>query len=225
MIILIWILCGVFAAMIAGGKGHGGCSWFAGGFLFGPLALIATIGLRDRKRDWDTQRLINTQEEMLDEIQRKHAWERRQWEIEKERQYLESREEQIERYLPPVEEEEHYEEQSYDYIDVEAEEEEDDLDYYLHTLEYDEEVPTLMGQLSALGITSKDDFLASLKWSCENAECNPEEEFAKHIWENALNKQGDIDYLEYWADELSSSFDVAKTQDNTYFFAKTFGKR
>ena len=48
MIVVIWILCGVFAGTIAGGKGHGGCSWFLGGILFGPLALIATLGLRDR---------------------------------------------------------------------------------------------------------------------------------------------------------------------------------
>ena len=72
--VVFWILCGFFASTIAGGKGYGGCSWSLGGILFGPLALIATLGLRDRKRDWATQRLINTQEEMLDEIQRKHAW-------------------------------------------------------------------------------------------------------------------------------------------------------
>ena len=68
--VVSWILCGVFASTIAGGKGHSACSWFLGGILFGPLALIAILGLRDRKLDWDTQRLINTQEEMLDEIQR-----------------------------------------------------------------------------------------------------------------------------------------------------------
>ena len=96
--VVIWVLCGVFSATIAGGKGHGGCSWFIGGFLFGPLALIATLGLRDRKRDWDSRRLLDTQEEMLDEIQRKHAWERRQWEQEKERQYLETESQRAEEY-------------------------------------------------------------------------------------------------------------------------------
>ena len=107
--VVFWILCGVFASTIAGGKGHGGCSWFLGGILFGPLALIATLGLRDRKRDWDTQRLINTQEEMLDEIQRKHDWERRQWEQEKERQYLEAESRRDDDYrLPPEQEEEEW---------------------------------------------------------------------------------------------------------------------
>lgn len=61
MIVFFWILCGVFAATIAKGKGHVGCSWFLGGILFGPIALIATLGLRDRKRDWDAKRLIDTQ--------------------------------------------------------------------------------------------------------------------------------------------------------------------
>jgi hypothetical protein len=221
MIFLFWILCGVFSAMIAGGKGHGGCSWLLGGFLFGPIALIATIGLRDRKRDWDTQRLINTQEEMLDEIQRKHAWERRQWEMEKRRQYLESREEQTERYLRPVAEEEFYEDLVDESIDTEvSDEEEDDLDYYLHTLEYAEEVPSLKEQLNILGINTKEDFLARLKWSHEQGEGNPEEEFAKHIWKEILNKTQETDYLKYWKEELSNSFASAETPDNIYFFEK-----
>ena len=134
--VVFWILCGVFASTIAGGKGHGGCSWFLGGILFGPLALIATLGLRDRKRDWDTRRLIDTQEEMLDEIQRKHDWERRQWEQEKERQYLEAESRRADQYRLPADQEHWQEEQDEtceEFIDVIAKE--DSLDDYLHTLE------------------------------------------------------------------------------------------
>lgn len=221
VIVLFWILCGIFSATIAGGKGHGGCSWFLGGILFGPLALIATLGLRDRKRDWDTQRLINTQEEMLDEIQRKHDWERRQWEIEKERQYLESREYPEQRYLPPIEEDDFYEESEDGYLDIEASGETEDLfDEYLHTLEYDEEVPVLKRQLEELGIHTEEGFLARLKWSHELTETPPEEEFAKYIWKEVLNKAGDTNYTQYWESELEASFVAVRTQDNIYFLKK-----
>ena len=163
--VVFWILCGVFASTIAGGKGHGGCSWFLGGILFGPLALIATLGLRDRKRDWDTQRLINTQEEMLDEIQRKHDWERRQWEQEKERQYLEAESRRDDDYrLPPEQEEEEWDEgpEEGEVIDVSTSEE-DSLDDYLHTLEYDGDVPGLLEKLNAMGMETKAEFLDRLK--------------------------------------------------------------
>ena len=167
--VVSWILCGVFASTIAGGKGHGACSWFLGGILFGPLALIAILGLRDRKLDWDTQRLINTQEEMLDEIQRKHACERRQWGQEKERQYLEAESRRDDDYrLPSEQEEEEWDEEPGEVegegqvIDVSASEE-DLLDDYLHTLEYDEDVPGLLEKLNALGMETKAEFLYRLK--------------------------------------------------------------
>ena len=35
--VVSWILCGVFASTIAGGKGHSACSWFLGGILLVPL--------------------------------------------------------------------------------------------------------------------------------------------------------------------------------------------
>ena len=167
--VVFWILCGVFASTIAGGKGHGGCSWFLGGILLDPLALIATFGLRDRKLDWDTQRLINTQEQMLDEIQRKHAWERRHWDQEKERQYLEAESRRDDDYrLPSEQEEEEWDEEPGEVegegqvIDVSASEE-DLLDDYLHTLEYDEDVPGLLEKLNALGMETKAEFLYRLK--------------------------------------------------------------
>ena len=226
--VVFWILCGVFASTIAGGKGHGGCSWFLGGILFGPLALIATLGLRDRKRDWDTQRLINTQEEMLDEIQRKHAWERRQWEQEKERQYLEAESRQDEDYrLPPEQEEEEWDEEpgevEGEVIDVNASEE-DSLDDYLHTLEYDEDVPGLLERLNALGMETKAEFLYRLKWNVEVPEDQVAEQlFAEHIWKEVLNKSDDTDYQEYWEKELAQSFLVVRTQDNAYFLKRVHG--
>ena len=125
--------------------------------------------MRDRKLDWDTQRLINTQEEMLDEIQRKHAWERRQWEQEKERQHQEAESGRDDDYrLPPEQEEEEWDEEPGEVegegqvIDVSASEE-DLLDDYLHTLEYDEDVLGLLEKLSALGMETKAEFLYRLK--------------------------------------------------------------
>lgn len=210
--------------MIAGGKGHGGCSWFLGGFLFGPLALIATIGLRDRKNDWNAQRLVATQEEMLEEMQRKHAWERRQWEREIERQYLqESYSDQTSRQLPPSDE--FWEDEIDDEIvDIDAvSHDEDELLEYLHTLEYDEDVPELLEKLNALGIETKLQFLERLKWSCEILQGEDVETmFAKHIWFNDLNKSTETDYSLFWSEDLSSSFDMVCTQDNAYFLRKNY---
>lgn len=226
--VVVWILCGVFAAQIAGGKGHGGCSWFLGGFLFGPLALVATLGLRDRRRDWDTQRLINAQEEMLDEIQRKHDWERRQWEEEKERQQLEAESRREEYYLlPPNQDQEEWDEDSEEFygevIDV-SNFEEDSLEDYLHTLEYDEDVPGLLEKLNALGMETKAEFLYRLKWNFEVPEGRVAEQlFAEHMWKEVLNKSDDTDYLEFWEKELAQSFLVIRTQDNAYFLKRVRG--
>lgn len=208
--------------MIAGGKGHGGCSWFLGGFLFGPLALIATLGLRDRKNDLNTQRLVATQQEMLDEMQRKHDWERRQWEREMQMQYLE--EEQSTRrvrQLPSHQEtrEEQFEE---DFIDVDAmSHDENGLSEYLHTIEYDEEVPELLSNLIVLGIETKYQFLDRLKWSCEVREgVQVELLFAEHIWIYFLYKTDGNDYEKFWSDELEAKFVVVRTQENAYFLGK-----
>lgn len=223
--VVFWILCGVFASTIAGGKGHGGCSWFLGGILFGPLALIATLGLRDRKRDWDTRRLIDTQEEMLDEIQRKHDWERRQWEQEKERQYLEAESRRADQYRLPADQEHWQEEQDEtcdEFIDVIAKE--DSLEDYLHTLEYDEDVPGLLEKLNALGMDTKAEFLYRLKWHVEVPEGQVAEQlFAEHIWKEVLNKSDGTDYQEFWEKELSPSFLVLRTQDNAYFLKRNHG--
>lgn len=36
-----WILCGVFASIVASSKGRSGLAWALSGFFFGPLALLA----------------------------------------------------------------------------------------------------------------------------------------------------------------------------------------
>jgi hypothetical protein len=208
--------------MIAGGKGHGGCSWFLGGFLFGPLALLATIGLRDRKNDLTAQRLVATQEEMLDEIQRKHDWERRQWQREIERQYLAEDYSQSRPLRLSPSQEMFDEEVDDEFVDVDAVVQgEDRLIDYLHTLEYDEEVPELLTHLLSLGIETKSQFIDRLKWSCEIVEgVEVEELFAEHIWIDNLNKSESTDYGRLWLEDLESSFLVLRTADNAYFLRR-----
>ena len=161
---------------------------------------------------------------MLDVIQRKHAWERRQWEQERERQYLEAESRREEDYrLPPEEEEwdEEPEEYQEEVIDVSASEE-DSLDDYLHTLEYDEDVPGLLEKLNAMGMETKAEFLYRLKWNVEVPKDQVAEQlFAEHMWKEVLNKSGDTDYQAYWEKELSESFLVVRTQDNAYFLKKS----
>src|SRR6266699_3456512 len=38
--ILIWIVCGIAAAVIASNRGANGCLWFGFGILFGPFGLV-----------------------------------------------------------------------------------------------------------------------------------------------------------------------------------------
>ena len=46
--IVIWIVCGIFAASIAQTKGYSGCLWAIIGFMFGPLAMIG-VGMMEKK--------------------------------------------------------------------------------------------------------------------------------------------------------------------------------
>jgi len=106
MLFIFWILCGLFASVVAGNKGHNGCMWALGGFLLGPLALLATLGLGDRKAQ-------SKQDELLEETRRQNNWMRRKlYEAEEERRYYEERRyRESMRRLPP---EEYYEEEEYD---------------------------------------------------------------------------------------------------------------
>ena len=126
MLVIFWILCGLFACVVAGNKGHNGCMWALGGFLLGPLALLATLGLGDRKAQ-------RRQDDLLEETRRQNEWMRRKmYEAEEERRYYEEqRYRKRLRQLPP---EEYYEEKEYDeyygddgydedeYVDIEAQE-------------------------------------------------------------------------------------------------------
>ena len=49
LVFLMWIPCGIYAGVIAASKNHNWFTWSLGGFVFGPVALIATAGLPDRK--------------------------------------------------------------------------------------------------------------------------------------------------------------------------------
>ena len=48
-LLFIWLPCAFYASHVATDKGHNGAAWFFGGFLFGPIALIAAAGLSDQK--------------------------------------------------------------------------------------------------------------------------------------------------------------------------------
>lgn len=49
LLLLCWVACGFYASAIARDKGHSSTDWFWGGFLIGPVAVIAAAGLADRK--------------------------------------------------------------------------------------------------------------------------------------------------------------------------------
>ena len=114
---IIWVICGLFASSVASNKGHNGCMWCIGGFLFGPLAVLATLGLGDRI----SQR---KQDELLEETREQNAWMRekmRQKEreiryMEEERYYEEEKYNRQMRQLPP---EEYYEDDNNDEYDTE----------------------------------------------------------------------------------------------------------
>ena len=48
-LLFIWLPCAFYASHVAADKGHNGAAWFFGGFLFGPIALVAAAGLGDQK--------------------------------------------------------------------------------------------------------------------------------------------------------------------------------
>ena len=49
VILIIWIPTAFFTANVAGQKECNPILWFIGGFIFGPLALIAVAGMPDRR--------------------------------------------------------------------------------------------------------------------------------------------------------------------------------
>ena len=49
LLILLAVVCASFSSNVAHSKGHVAAPWFLCGLLFGPLALIAAVGLPDLK--------------------------------------------------------------------------------------------------------------------------------------------------------------------------------
>ena len=49
LVFFLWIPCGIYAGVIAASKDHNWLPWILGGFLFGPVTLIAAAGLPDKK--------------------------------------------------------------------------------------------------------------------------------------------------------------------------------
>jgi len=45
-----WLSCAFYASYAAKDKGHNSIVWFIGGFVFGPVALIAASGLSDLRQ-------------------------------------------------------------------------------------------------------------------------------------------------------------------------------
>lgn len=48
--LLVWFACGAFSSHVASEKDRCGVCWFIWGILFGPMALLATVGLPDKSR-------------------------------------------------------------------------------------------------------------------------------------------------------------------------------
>ena len=53
IILILWCVCGVIAAMIASRKGRSGCGGFALGFLLGPLGIVWALVMRTDHRKVD----------------------------------------------------------------------------------------------------------------------------------------------------------------------------
>lgn len=65
--LVIWFGCGLLAATVASSKGHSGGSWFVLGLLLGILALLAAVGLSDRRDE--------AKAEAEERINHEHDWE------------------------------------------------------------------------------------------------------------------------------------------------------
>lgn len=47
--VMVWLLFGIFAAVLASGKGRSGCGWFILGFLLGPIGLLLSWLASDKR--------------------------------------------------------------------------------------------------------------------------------------------------------------------------------
>ncbi len=49
--LVIWLVCGIIAAVIAMNKGRSGCGWFLVGVLLGPLGIILALVVSEDKTE------------------------------------------------------------------------------------------------------------------------------------------------------------------------------
>jgi hypothetical protein len=49
LLLLLGVACAAYSGQVASSKGHDAGPWALGGFLLGPLALLAAVGLPDLK--------------------------------------------------------------------------------------------------------------------------------------------------------------------------------
>ena len=61
----IWLPIGFFTTTVANSKDYNGLTWFLGGFLFGPIALISIVGMPDKK----SKTYLRVIAEILDEME------------------------------------------------------------------------------------------------------------------------------------------------------------
>ncbi len=58
-IVLIWIVCGMISAVVAGNKGRSGCAWFIVGIVLGPLGLIWALVTPSDHADLEEQAIAS----------------------------------------------------------------------------------------------------------------------------------------------------------------------
>lgn len=59
-LLIFWIVCGIFSAILASSKGRGGCGWFVIGTLFGPLGFLLVAFMPALPKD-EEEATIETQ--------------------------------------------------------------------------------------------------------------------------------------------------------------------
>ena len=80
--LFIWLTCGFFTASVAGDKNHNLFALFIAGLLFGPIGLIAAVGLSDRTQrryvrliaERQGVRFDRCEDEFLSEMERIKSW-------------------------------------------------------------------------------------------------------------------------------------------------------
>jgi len=50
LLVILWLIFAAFSATIATAKNRSGFNWFVAGILFGPIGLLASMGMPVRRR-------------------------------------------------------------------------------------------------------------------------------------------------------------------------------